>query len=153
MTEKNKIIVCLAHSKNWPFWFPLWGFIFVTKNGNQKGQHQVKWEPERTKSSKFLAKKTPCTVTPINHKTQQKKPLALTLQYFSTCISASQNMIYTTTWHNFILVEYHQGAQKVGRSETPLWNCLSFTQSLVKLSIKHKYFFVLFCFITFSLLS
>ena len=39
-------------------------FIFVTKNGNKKGQNQIKWEPERIKTGKFQAKKTPCTLTP-----------------------------------------------------------------------------------------
>ena len=35
------------------FIVPIMQFTFVTKNGNKKGQNQVKWEQERTKSGKL----------------------------------------------------------------------------------------------------
>ena len=35
------------------FIVPIMKFTFVTKNGNKKGQNQVKWEQERTKSGKL----------------------------------------------------------------------------------------------------
>ena len=39
------------------FIVPIMKFTFVTKNGNKKGQNQVKWEQERTKSSKMGTRK------------------------------------------------------------------------------------------------
>ena len=40
-------------------------FTFVTKNGNKKGQNQVKWEQERIKSGQIIGKNDTLHTTPL----------------------------------------------------------------------------------------
>ena len=47
------------------FLVPIIKFTFVTKNGNQKGQNQVKWEQERVKSGQIIGKNDTLHTTPL----------------------------------------------------------------------------------------